>query len=506
MSIVPFVLSNYITIAELLGLWVMLESNVHLKSGTIAVTRWVIILIFVDALLTAVMRWTAGLDHLTYARIFLTPTVYLLHPIIMLGIMDMMEFIKGHRTLFYLPILMSAPLLYSSQWTHLVYWFSSNNQYVPANSFLRYCPYILFLTYVALFVGTFVIRYTRHSTAERKGILVSIIVAMLGLLVSIVLNIEVNYSALFSSLLLVYYLSLYVLTTKEDTLTQLLNRQCYYADSTRLKSQITAVVSADMNDLKKINDFEGHDAGDKALVAVAECLTANDTKSKRVYRIGGDEFAIFYLNKTENEVKDDIECMRKSLTRTKHVCAFGYKMVQDTNVEDAIIAADQEMYTNKAVLKDSNERRIAAHKEATIRVMHEALGSGMWGMEFDEDGNMTSVEWSPEFRKMIGYEDEGDFPNKLESWSNLLHPDDRDAVLKEFNDTIQDYSGQKNYDVEYRLRTKSGEWRWFHAIGRLLRREDGTPLSYVGMFVDITDYKEPLDDPSRSSKRQASLP
>ena len=325
--------------------------------------------------------------------------------------------------------------------------------------------------------------------------MVSIIVAMLGLLVSIVLNLEVNYSALFSSLLLVYYLSLYVLTTKEDALTQLLNRQCYYADSTRLKSQITAVVSADMNDLKKINDFEGHDAGDKALVAVAECLTANDTKSKRVYRIGGDEFAIFYLNKTENEVKDDIECMRKSLARTKHVCAFGYKMVQDTNVEDAIIAADQEMYTNKAVLKDSNERRIAAHKEATIRVMHEALGSGMWGMEFDEDGNMTSVEWSPEFRKMIGYEDEGDFPNKLESWSNLLHPDDKDAVLKEFNDTIQDYSGQKNYDVEYRLRTKGGEWRWFHAIGRLLRHEDGTPLSYVGMFVDITDYKEPLDDP-----------
>jgi PAS domain S-box-containing protein len=147
------------------------------------------------------------------------------------------------------------------------------------------------------------------------------------------------------------------------------------------------------------------------------------------------------------------------------------------------------MYANKAILKDSNERRIAAHKEATIKVMHEALGSGMWGMEFDKDGKMVSVEWSPEFREMIGYSDENDFPNELESWSNLLHPDDRDAVLKEYNDTINDYSGRKNYDVEYRLKTKSGEWKWFHAIGRLLRRDNGVPLSYVGMFVDITDQK-----------------
>lgn len=499
MSIVPFVLSDYITIAELLGLWVMLGSNVHLKERTIRVTRMVIVLIFIDALLAAVMRWTAGLDHLSYARIFLTPTVYLLHPIIMLLIMDMMEYIKDHKSLFYLPILISAPLLYSTQWTHLVYWFSSSNQYVPANSFLRYYPYALFLAYVVLFVGAFAIRYTRHGTAERKGILVSIVVAMVGLFLNIALNIEVDYSALFSSLLLVYYLSLYVLTAKEDTLTQLLNRQCYYKDSVRLKGQITAVVSADMNDLKKINDFEGHDAGDKALVAVAECLTTNDTKSKRVYRIGGDEFAIFYLNRCESEVEDDVKIMCENLSKTKHVCAFGCKMVQNGDVEEAIIAADQEMYTNKAVLKDSNERRIAAHRKATIRVMHEALGSGMWGMEFDEDGNMSSVEWSPEFRKMIGYEDESDFPNKLESWSNLLHPDDKDAVLKEFNDTIQDYSGQKNYDVEYRLQTKSGEWRWFHAIGRLLRRENGVPLSYVGMFVDITESKEPIDEPKRET-------
>ena len=490
MSITPLILSNYIMIAEMLGLWALLDSNVHLKKRTINATRIVIVLIFAEAVCWGVERWTREIGYLTYTRIILVPTIYLLHPIILLGIMDMAEFVKKHRFLLYLPVLISAPVLYTSQWTHLIYWIDDKNLYIAADSILRYYPYFLFLLYVILFVGSYLMRYARSGAAERKGIMISVIVAMIGVVCHIIFEVDVDYSTLFASLLIIYYLSLYVLTAKEDTLTHLLNRQCYYADMEKLGDEITAVVSVDMNDLKKINDSEGHDAGDRALMTVSDCLIKNRLKNKKVYRVGGDEFAIFYLGKTEDEVKKDIEEMRASLTETPYVCAFGYEMVADKNVSQAMLKADREMYSNKAVLKDTNERRIAAHKEAMIRVMHEALGSGMWGMEFDEEGKMTSVEWSPEFRRMIGYTDENDFPNVLESWADLLHPDDRAGVLKEFNDAISDYSGQKNYDVEYRLRTKNGEWRRFHALGRLLRRENGVPLSYVGMFVDITDKKE----------------
>ena len=63
-------------------------------------------------------------------------------------------------------------------------------------------------------------------------------------------------------------------------------------------------------------------------------------------------------------------------------------------------------------------------------------------------------------------------------------------MLKEFYDTVADYSGQKTYDVEYRLLTRDRGWRWFHAVGRLSRRADGSPISYVGIFVDITERKE----------------
>ena len=129
-------------------------------------------------------------------------------------------------------------------------------------------------------------------------------------------------------------------------------------------------------------------------------------------------------------------------------------------------------------------------EQTSMNTLHEMLHSGMWAMDFNERGEMTDVFWSDEFRRMLGYEGEEDFPSVLESWSNLLPDDDRQRVLKEYNDTIADYTGQKTYDVEYQLLTKYRGWRWFHAVGRLSRREDGSPVTYVGLFVDITDRKK----------------
>jgi len=130
------------------------------------------------------------------------------------------------------------------------------------------------------------------------------------------------------------------------------------------------------------------------------------------------------------------------------------------------------------------------HETTALKLVHEILSSGMWNMEFDQQGKMVSVFWSQEFRTMIGYRDEEDFPNVLSSWSDLLHPEDRDRVLEQYYATINDYTGKSLYDVEYRLLTKDRGYRWFRATGKLSRQEDGTPITYVGMFVDITERKE----------------
>lgn len=130
------------------------------------------------------------------------------------------------------------------------------------------------------------------------------------------------------------------------------------------------------------------------------------------------------------------------------------------------------------------------HEAAALNTIHEMLGSGKWTMDFDEAGRMTRVSWSDEFRRMLGYHGTDDFPDVLESWSSLLHPDDRDTVLREYNETISDYTGQKTYDVEYRLLTKNRGYRWYRAVGKPTRRPDGSPITYIGVFIDITERKE----------------
>ncbi len=134
------------------------------------------------------------------------------------------------------------------------------------------------------------------------------------------------------------------------------------------------------------------------------------------------------------------------------------------------------------------------NEAALLDTIHEMLGSGKWTMDFDEAGVMERVNWSDEFRRMIGYNDTDDFPDVLESWSDLLHPDDKERVLKEYNETISDYTGQKTYDVEYRLLTKNRGYRWYRAVGKPTRRSDGSPKTYTGVFIDITEQKEMIQE------------
>lgn len=172
-------------------------------------------------------------------------------------------------------------------------------------------------------------------------------------------------------------------------------------------------------------------------------------------------------------------------------------------VEDATEQHLRELSDARAV-RIARERlevlRQLEHETMALRMVNEILSSGMWSMEFNELGEMISVNWSDEFRAMLGYHDETDFPNSLESWSNLLHEEDKEYVMKEFYGTIADYTGKKSYSVEYRMLTKDQGWRWFRTAGKLSRREDGTPVTYVGIFVDVTRQK--MTDEALNAQRK----
>ena len=63
-------------------------------------------------------------------------------------------------------------------------------------------------------------------------------------------------------------------------------------------------------------------------------------------------------------------------------------------------------------------------------------------------------------------------------------------MLDAFSKHVNDTSDRTTYDLEYRLQHKSGEYRWFHAVGKTVREKDGTPIVVAGSILDITSSKQ----------------
>jgi PAS domain S-box-containing protein len=145
-------------------------------------------------------------------------------------------------------------------------------------------------------------------------------------------------------------------------------------------------------------------------------------------------------------------------------------------------------------------REINELQLAKLNLVVHASKIGLWDMEVireDPINPSNTFVWSDEFRHMLGYTDENDFPNLLSSWSSLLHPEDKEATLNAFANHILDTTGKTPYDVEYRLLRKTGEYAYYRASGESIRDKYGNAIRVAGALMDITDTKNMLMDKER---------
>ena len=125
-----------------------------------------------------------------------------------------------------------------------------------------------------------------------------------------------------------------------------------------------------------------------------------------------------------------------------------------------------------------------------VHLVNQTISSGLWNMDIGPGNQVVAAYWSDDFRHMIGYHDVNDFPNTLESLSDLLHPEDKERTLGLFVQTLADPTGRTKYDLEYRLRTKDRGYRWYRAAGNVQRNESGQAIQFIGIFVDTNDEHE----------------
>ena len=189
------------------------------------------------------------------------------------------------------------------------------------------------------------------------------------------------------------------------------------------------------------------------------------------------------------------------------------KLLEQSKVQSEVLANQEEelrqtmeemQATQEEMLNKSKETEREHEKLLEVMAENEyqvtkftliikAAKIGLWDMDIvkgDPVNPNNTFRWSDEFRNMLGYLNEEEFPNVLSSWSDKLHPDDKERSINAFASHLLDRTGETPYDLEYRLLKKNGEYATFHAFGATNRDEQGYAVRVAGAIQEISRTKE----------------
>jgi rsbT co-antagonist protein RsbR len=131
-------------------------------------------------------------------------------------------------------------------------------------------------------------------------------------------------------------------------------------------------------------------------------------------------------------------------------------------------------------------------RETRLRFIVEGSRDGAW----DWYMNTNEAYLSSRYREMLGYTEE-ELPNSIESWTNTIHPDDISYVQEKLEEHLAGKTPV--YEIEHRMKRRSGEWGWFLSRGHISERnEQGQPIRMSGTITDITQRKQ-MEDELRQS-------
>src|SRR4028119_173302 len=121
--------------------------------------------------------------------------------------------------------------------------------------------------------------------------------------------------------------------------------------------------------------------------------------------------------------------------------------------------------------------------EERLHLALEGSALGWW------DWNLTTGQtyFDSSWKRMLGYEVE-EIENNYQSWERLMHPQDKPRVMEVLNAYLRD--ALPRYEVEFRMRSKSGQWKWILIRGKVFERDkSGMPRRMLGTQKDISDRK-----------------
>lgn len=138
------------------------------------------------------------------------------------------------------------------------------------------------------------------------------------------------------------------------------------------------------------------------------------------------------------------------------------------------------------VHEDISERKAA---ETALRTRNEWLERSIEGSSdgiWDWDLVTNELVFSTRCKIMLGYSEDEQLPRLFSTFEEHLHADDYQhtmiAIQRHINEGVP-------YDIEYRLRNRHGEYRWFRVRGKVVHNDRGEPMRMAGSLQDITELK-----------------
>jgi hypothetical protein len=161
----------------------------------------------------------------------------------------------------------------------------------------------------------------------------------------------------------------------------------------------------------------------------------------------------------------------------------------------AALGEDKILY---CVAHDITERHAAEQAMQRMNLMLAIAGESarLGGWSVGADG---SLEWSPELGAILDFPENTTPP--LDESFNLLHPQDRPAVVAAIEAILRDGTAA---ELTARIRTASGRWLDIRITGRAVRDEQDRIVRAVGAVQDITDWKRAQEEAERLSRRLLS--
>jgi len=187
------------------------------------------------------------------------------------------------------------------------------------------------------------------------------------------------------------------------------------------------------------------------------------------------------------EARRHIEAGAASFQMEYRLCHQSGRVLHALDFTVVVRDRDGRVTHNEGYVLDVSERE-QARRELAESKQHLDLAVagadlGLW----DWDVQTGHVAFSDGFVAMLGY-GPGELAPRLETWSDIVHPEDLPAVQRTLQAHLDGETAQ--YETEHRLRHRDGRWIWVLDRGGVLQRDaDGRPLRAAGTHLDITELR-----------------